>query len=235
MDGLPSVAAFSMMEGLPSTKSMREVENGYLNMSVAEIAKKKLAETLLEASLSLSNIQNRVLAQMYTIGQAYSQPSLLAQPLTELKAELTHWFDNLPLEWHFPRDLAGAMTIPNPSPDLLVGNSRTKPQSCLCRRRCGKLTWVCALFNQAHLRFKYYVLEFLMCRPILYYIAHESFEGPMDGDSASPGSTDSDGRPFWIYDACHRCLQCAGLMILGNDTYWSQEHPGHRDWFELHM
>lgn len=75
-----------------------------------------------------------------------------------------------------------------------------------------------------------------MCRPILYYIAHESFEIPMDQDFRSPGGTsDSEGRPFWVYDACHRCLQCAGLIILGDDVHWPRETPRGKDWFELHM
>ncbi|KAL1844492.1 hypothetical protein VTK73DRAFT_2422 [Phialemonium thermophilum] len=208
-DGLPSDAAFSLMNGLPAMRSLREAETGYSNLSVAEIARKKFGETLLEDVLALATLQNRILAQMYTIEQAYSQPSVLARSVTELKAELTHWFDDLPLEWHFPRDLSGAMTIPTPEPDML-----------------------------AHLRLKYYVLEFLMCRPILYYIAHESFEARLDHASVSTdGSTESEGRPFWVYDACHRCLQCAALMILGSDTRWPpQEHAAPRkDWFELHM
>lgn len=120
MDGLPSEASFSLLTSLPAMKSLREVETEFLNMSVEEIARKKLTLTLFEATLSVAAIQNRTLALMYTIEQAYSQPSMLANALTQLKAELTHWFENLPLEWHFPRDLSGAMTIPNPSPDLVV-------------------------------------------------------------------------------------------------------------------
>ncbi|CAK7224168.1 hypothetical protein SBRCBS47491_005457 [Sporothrix bragantina] len=255
VDGLPSEAAFSLLAHvLPSstkTLTLREVETGYMNLSVAEIAQKKRAERLAEATLALTAIQNRVLSRLYTIAQAYSQPSLLSVALSELKSELTRWFDDhLPLDCHFPRDLGGALTIP-----------RTPPE----------------LDHFPYLRKKYYMLEFLMCRPVLYYIAHESVEamdssqpngqnghnmppgtsGDTPTSTTSPRSPDSsESRPFWVYDACHRCLQSAALMILEHEAERNvanamQSSPlpdgssaGHGDgggsnvpldWFEMHM
>lgn len=73
-----------------------------------------------------------------------------------------------------------------------------------------------------------------MCRPILYYIAHETFEESLDDDHQS-NSTDSTGRPFWVYDACYRCLQCAGLLIINKDMNHEDTRAQHRDWVELHM
>lgn len=121
MDGLPSELAFLALNQLSEVKTLKEVETGYLNLSVAEIARKKMTESLFEATFTLCNLQNRILSQLYTIEQAYSQPSVLASSVAELKAELCHWFDSLPLEWHFPRDLSGAMSIPSPALDILVG------------------------------------------------------------------------------------------------------------------
>ncbi|CAK7203007.1 hypothetical protein SEUCBS139899_005734 [Sporothrix eucalyptigena] len=231
VDGLPSESAFQLLSHLPNKTmlTLREAETGYMNLSVAEIAQKKRAERLAEATLALTAIQNRVLARLYTIAQAYSQPSLLSLALSELKSELTRWFDDhLPLECHFPRDLGGALTIPRPPP---------------------------VHDHFRYLRQKYYILEFLMCRPILYYIAHESVEN-MDGQLVPPpgpsGDTptsttsarsldSSEGRPFWVYDACHRCLQCAALMVLEHDAERNTDEgqsPDSRpplDWFEIHM
>ncbi|KAL1900125.1 hypothetical protein Sste5346_002433 [Sporothrix stenoceras] len=227
MDGLPSDTAFSLLAALPTSTSLtlHEVETGYMNLSVAEIAQKKRATQLTDATLALTAIQNRVLVRLYGIAQAYSQPSLLSQALSELKTELTRWFDDhLPLECHFPRDLGGALTIPRPQPDYVK-----------------------------YLRAKYYIIEFLMCRPILYYIAHESVEArdstgvvvnghgdPSTSTTTSPSnqSDTTEGRPFWIYDACFRCLQCAALLVLEYDPDSDEaetDTTSQPDWLELHI
>lgn len=101
-----------------------------------------------------------------------------------------------------------------------------------------------------------------MCRPILYYIAHESVEAmdstgivngngdPSTSATTSPSnqSDNTEGRPFWVYDACFRCRQCAALLVpeydpdtdeTGNEadpdpaaTTTTAKTP---DWFELHI
>lgn len=83
---------------------------------------------------------------------------------------------------------------------------------------------------------RYYVLEFIMCRPILYYVAHESVENPAEHRESPQGhNAGHEARPFWVYDACHRCLQCAALIILGNETDTSRIKTRQRDWFEVHL
>lgn len=91
MDGLPSDTAFTLLAALPSSTglTLREAETSYMNLSVAEIAQKKRATQLTDATLALTAIQNRILVRLYGIAQAYSQPSLLSQALSELKTELT--------------------------------------------------------------------------------------------------------------------------------------------------
>ena len=123
MDGLPSEFAFLALSQLPDVKSPWEVETSYVNLSVPEITRKKLWESLFEATSTLCNIQNRILSRLYTIEQAYSPPSALANAVVDLKTELWNWFDSLPLEWHFPRDLSGHMAIPSPFPAFLVRNN----------------------------------------------------------------------------------------------------------------
>lgn len=86
----------------------------------------------------------------------------------------------------------------------------------------------------------YYIVEFLMCRPVLYYIAHESFANPAEHipDVSPRESTNSqESHPFWVYDACYRCLQCAALLIVDEEPPICTDRINHyhRDWFEVHM
>ncbi|VUC37875.1 unnamed protein product [Clonostachys rosea] len=210
MDGLPSESVSAALNQISYIKTLKEVETGYVNLSVAEIAKLKLSEHISETTFAICGIQNKVLTQVYSIEQAYSRPSMLAHAISDLKTQLCAWFDALPLEWHFPRDLSSVMSMPSPATSFL------RP-----------------------LRIKYYLVEFLMCRPVLYYIAHESFENSADHPiDPSPGesTTSQENHPFWVYDACYRCLQCAALLIVDEKPMVS-ENLGRfqRDWFEVHM
>ena len=90
---------------------------------------------------------------------------------------------------------------------------------------------------QEELRMRYHILELLMCRPILYYLAHESVEtsSEHDRESSEGSNTPQNSRSFWIHDACYRTLQCAALLILDNETDISRNISRRRDWFEIHM
>ncbi|CAH0044291.1 unnamed protein product [Clonostachys solani] len=119
MDGLPSEPVSAALNQISYIKTLKEVETGYVNLSVAEIAKLKLSEHISETTFAICGIQNKVLTQVYSIEQAYSRPSMLAHAISDLKSQLCAWFDALPLEWHFPRDLSSVMSMPRPATSFL--------------------------------------------------------------------------------------------------------------------
>lgn len=120
MDGVPSDVMFLSSMRVPYIRILQDAETNYMNISTEDIARKKLTELFFDAVNTLCNLQNKLLTQLYTIEQAYMPPSVLAGPLVELKAELGHCFENLPVDWHFPRDLSGATSIPNHAPEVFV-------------------------------------------------------------------------------------------------------------------
>ncbi|KAK9447366.1 uncharacterized protein V1518DRAFT_428890 [Limtongia smithiae] len=208
MDGIPSDATFAALCRLPDTQSFTDGEMSCMNMSIDPIAQKKVTDLLFESTLVLCSLQNKILVDLYTIEQAYSPPVVLAATLVELKSLLCAWFDRLPVHYHFPRDLS----------------SMSSTQTCMPEQL-------------EHLQTRYYILEFLMCRPVLYYIAHEKYEeyASASPDTSSTHSGELRRHPFWVYDACYRCLQCAALLILGNDPEHARRTAANIDWFELHM
>lgn len=83
-----------------------------------------------------------------------------------------------------------------------------------------------------------------MCRPIVYYIAHQTYEQQEVSLRANEGAIlGLANLPFWVSDACHRCLQCAALLILGSEVREFQTCPSNsaiihtelKGWFELHL
>ncbi|KAI1150286.1 hypothetical protein F4825DRAFT_468247 [Nemania diffusa] len=213
VDGLPSLAAFAHVRILCEEKMAEERDNMFPATPTTEPPAAIQNRILLSKAFEITSIQNRTLSRLYSIEMAYSPPSTMGSHIAALKADLCRWFDSLPLEWHFPRDLTGAITIR--SPKFLEG-----------------------------LRRSYYVVEFLMCRPIVYYIAHQTYEQQEVSLRANEGAIlGLANLPFWVSDACHRCLQCAALLILGSEVREFQTCPSNsaiihtelKGWFELHL
>ncbi|KAI0416670.1 hypothetical protein F5X98DRAFT_375549 [Xylaria grammica] len=213
IDGLPSSAALAHARMLCEEKMPEERDRMFPTTPTTEPTAAIQNRILLSKAFEITSIQNRTLSQLYSIEMAYSPPSALGGHIAALKADLCRWFDSLPLAWHFPRDLTGAITIR--SPKFLEG-----------------------------LRRSYYVVEFMMCRPIVYYIAHETYERQETSSRANEGAMlGLANLPFWVSDACHRCLQCAALLILGSEVREFQTCPSNsaiihtevKGWFELHL
>lgn len=60
----------------------------------------------------LTSIRDRVLAELYSTDRAYCHPDDVGQSVSGLRASLHQWFDRLPLDEKFTRDLRGQALLP---------------------------------------------------------------------------------------------------------------------------
>uniref|UniRef100_A0A0B7KEA6 Transcription factor domain-containing protein n=1 Tax=Bionectria ochroleuca TaxID=29856 RepID=A0A0B7KEA6_BIOOC len=132
--------------------------------------------------LWLRSHMNKILS-LYTPVQAYARPHQLKDLVFGLAEDLRLWYQSLPMERQFPRDI---MTFTLHGASFPLGNAHRD------------------------LALRYFACVFFLHRPVLYFFLHKDMEDAIQPPPAEGAA--SDHSP-WVWESCRDCIESAVLII----------------------